>query len=57
MKLDVFNICQELDISVPKNLEIKTYLSFCLSNLKDIIPVIGGSHVSDIKIILRCTVK
>lgn len=57
MKLDVFNICQELDISVPKNLEIKTYLSFCLSNLKDIIPVIGESHVSDIKIILRCTVK
>ncbi|UBH15788.1 UvrD-helicase domain-containing protein [Macrococcus armenti] len=49
MKLDVINICQELDISVPKNLEIKTYHSFSLSNLKNIIPIIGGGHLSDIK--------
>lgn len=48
MKLDLIDICRNIGIEAPENIMIKTYHALCLMTLKEILPLTGSSHISDV---------
>ncbi|WP_414055784.1 UvrD-helicase domain-containing protein [Macrococcus equi] len=51
--LDIELICNDLKIGIPDNLEIKTYHTFCLRKLRNILPEIGTEHISSYNIDIK----